>query len=336
MGGDPQDGALAGSEVLWAFDAYVEANPSIDDNDFSTVLKAVYENKWCTKETMLMYFTRNQGEGQPGFTVAKQKAAVFLKWLKETVGLQYDDPKVRKVSKELKVFVSSKNGKPSSVEFHAELVVKQTTFVFDDKIKLFIALSTLCGGKLNQMKLMHWKDHLNEIIVNGENGPLEGSEVLWVFDAYIEVHARTANVFPLALQMLLEQKWCSQEDVLAYYKLNQGKGEPGFSLAQDKVVPFFDWITDGSEPHGRRPRPDNAARETPGQDKPHLDHLGDDCFAACDGVTGKCPTDFCGTEGWCCRFGVEWDTNGCFDVGCHGKHCCTQQGNSRDAASMMV
>merc|ERR1719159_2017281 len=60
---------------------------------------------------------------------------------------------------------------------------------------------------------------------------------------------------------------------------------------------------------------------------PYLDHLGDDCFAMCDGVTGKCPTDFCGTGGWCCRWGLEWDTPGCYNVGCHGKHCCTKQGD---------
>merc|ERR1712046_568533 len=62
---------------------------------------------------------------------------------------------------------------------------------------------------------------------------------------------------------------------------------------------------------------------------PYLDHLGDDCFASCLGVTGKCPTDFCGTGGWCCRWGLEWDTPGCYNVGCHGKHCCAKQGDFR-------
>jgi hypothetical protein len=60
---------------------------------------------------------------------------------------------------------------------------------------------------------------------------------------------------------------------------------------------------------------------------PFLDHLGDDCFAACGGFTGKCPTNFCGIGGWCCRWGMEWDTPGCYNVGCHGKHCCTQRGD---------
>merc|ERR1711991_147424 len=60
---------------------------------------------------------------------------------------------------------------------------------------------------------------------------------------------------------------------------------------------------------------------------PFLDHLGQDCFAACHGATGKCPSNFCGTGGWCCRWGVEWDTPGCYHVGCHGKHCCTHRGD---------
>lgn len=74
---------------------------------------------------------------------------------------------------------------------------------------------------------------------------------------------------------------------------------------------------------------------------PWLDHLGDDCFAACYGVTGKCPSSFCGIAGWCCRWGLEWDTPGCYHVGCHGKHCCARRGgfgldNAANATEVMV
>jgi hypothetical protein len=270
--------------VLWAFDAYIEANPHVAANDFSMVLKTIYEDNWCTKETMLTYYSMNSGK-EPGFLVAKKKAAAFLSWLEEQTKKdnhvpRYDDAQVLNLIGEMKQFVSHKSGKPTAVDFLAELRTRanQTCSCesFDGKIRLFIALSTLCGDKLNQKELTLWKGHIGEVIGNDKDGVLSGSGVLWVFDAYLEAFPGTANVFPMVLQMLHAESWCSQDDILAHYNQNQGKGEPGFALAKDKAAPFLEWLEGSDETNtnttdGNHTNMDGSDHEKPGQHKPRFD-----------------------------------------------------------------
>jgi len=277
-----KNGTLSGRSVLWAFDAYIEANPRVPDNDFSMVLKTIYEDNWCTKETMLTYYGRTSG-AEPGFLMAKKKAAAFLSWLDEQTKKdnhvpRYDDAQVVNLIGEMKQFVSHKSGKPSAPDFLAELRKRanQTCSCerFGGKIRLFIALSTLCGDKLNQKELMLWKGHISEVIDDDKDGVLPGSDVLWVFDAYLEAFPGTANVFPMVLQMIHEQSWCSQEDILAHYNQNLGKGEPGFGLAKDKAAPFLEWLEGSDETNitdGNQTNTESSDQEKPGQDKPRFD-----------------------------------------------------------------
>merc|ERR1719329_1572952 len=107
--------------------------------------------------------------------------------------MSYDDEDVGKVINDMREFVSKKGGEPSSFDFLAELRTMQATLAFDEKIRLFIAVSALCGDKLNKDELQKWKEHVEEVLTKGKEGALAGPDVLWVFDAYLKANPDTAK-----------------------------------------------------------------------------------------------------------------------------------------------
>jgi len=151
--------------------------------------------------------------------------------------LSYDS-----VIKGMKDFVRCHDGRPSPGDFLQELRVFQATLAFDERIRLFIALSSLCGEELNQQSLTHWKNHVGEVISSGKHGALPGPDVLWAFDAHLA--GNPAKGFAAVLKLVYDEDWCSEQAMLSYYNDNQGKGQPGFEQAKEKAVPLLKWLVE--------------------------------------------------------------------------------------------
>merc|ERR1719158_1250945 len=94
---------------------------------------------------------------------------------------------------------------------------------------------------------MNWKEHVGEVISKGKQGPLPQSDVLWVFDAYVAANPGSAKGFPMVLKTIYDEDWCTEEQMLAYYKKNEGEGEPGFSMAKEKAAPFLKWLEENDD-----------------------------------------------------------------------------------------
>merc|ERR1712187_133813 len=73
-------GDMSTADVLWAFNAYVHANPD-SLKVFAPVLKALYDEDWAEEKEILEYYDDDSQEGEPGFEEAKKAAGPFLKWL---------------------------------------------------------------------------------------------------------------------------------------------------------------------------------------------------------------------------------------------------------------
>merc|ERR1712113_699543 len=82
--------SMPGSDVLFAFGAYLQANSKCSRN-FPMVLKAVYDEEWADEAAILKYYDEEEGSGDPGFSEAKKIAAPFIKWLQTTEESDDDD-----------------------------------------------------------------------------------------------------------------------------------------------------------------------------------------------------------------------------------------------------
>merc|ERR1712070_905287 len=81
------NGRLEPSDVLWAFDTYLEANKSWDARSLlPPIVKAVYDEEWFPDDAILRYYNDDEGEGQPGFEKAKTAAKPILAWLEKDDG----------------------------------------------------------------------------------------------------------------------------------------------------------------------------------------------------------------------------------------------------------
>mmetsp|Transcript_124933 Transcript_124933/g.221342 ORF Transcript_124933/g.221342 Transcript_124933/m.221342 type:complete len:546 (-) Transcript_124933:222-1859(-) len=70
-------------DILWAFTTYVQANPDAAKG-FTMILKTLYDEDWVDEDGITAYFSAGSiGElnAGPGYTLAQEKAAPFLKWL---------------------------------------------------------------------------------------------------------------------------------------------------------------------------------------------------------------------------------------------------------------
>merc|ERR1711865_551242 len=86
------NGSLETPDVLWAFDAYIEANKGWEaPKRFPPVVKALFDEEWCTDKGILSYYNDDEGEGQPGFDKAKAAAKPVLTWLAQDDGSDSDE-----------------------------------------------------------------------------------------------------------------------------------------------------------------------------------------------------------------------------------------------------
>jgi len=80
---------MSTSEVAWALNAYLKANPGVAKS-LPMTMKAAFDEDWLVEKDLLAYYNDDEGEGEPGFEEAKKAIAQFLKWL-ETADSDSDD-----------------------------------------------------------------------------------------------------------------------------------------------------------------------------------------------------------------------------------------------------
>lgn len=81
---------LPARDVLWALDAYLQANPGVSKG-FAMMLKVAYDEDWAEEKEILSYYQEDEGVGEPGFDEAKKLAAPFLTWLEKVDSEEDDD-----------------------------------------------------------------------------------------------------------------------------------------------------------------------------------------------------------------------------------------------------
>jgi len=81
---------LTGTDVLWAFGAYLDMNPGAKKL-VAQQLKVAYEQNWAEEKTILEFYNDEEGEGTPAFADAQQAAGPCLKWLAEAEEDDDDD-----------------------------------------------------------------------------------------------------------------------------------------------------------------------------------------------------------------------------------------------------
>mmetsp|Transcript_59730 Transcript_59730/g.94867 ORF Transcript_59730/g.94867 Transcript_59730/m.94867 type:complete len:474 (-) Transcript_59730:75-1496(-) len=72
--------SMRGADVLWAFNAYLQAHPS-GAKGFPLVLKTIYDEEWVFEKEFLEHYNCDKFEIDPGFQLAKEHAEPFLRWL---------------------------------------------------------------------------------------------------------------------------------------------------------------------------------------------------------------------------------------------------------------
>lgn len=156
--------------------------------------------------------------------------------------LKYDNEEIQEVIVTLAEFVSSKGGDPSVADFFEELRMQQLAKVFDNKVRLYVAIQALFGKTISDKEIPKKKKYLTKVIQNANMSP---TDVLWGFEAFIVINPAAEKAYPKTLKGLYDEDIVSEEHLLDHYK---GKCDnPGFDTAKKAAKPFLDWLEEASE-----------------------------------------------------------------------------------------
>merc|ERR1711977_547763 len=96
--------------------------------------------------------------------------------------LKYDNEEIQEVIVTLAEFVSSKGGDPSVADFFEELRMQQLAKVFDNKVRLYVAIQALFGTTISLKEIPGKAKYLQKVI---SNAGMPAKDVLWAFEVYI-------------------------------------------------------------------------------------------------------------------------------------------------------
>merc|ERR1712118_130783 len=157
--------------------------------------------------------------------------------------LKYDSEELQDVIQTLSEFVSSKGGDPSVADFFEELRMQQIAKVFDNKVRLYVAIQALFGKTISDKEIPKKKKYLTKVIQNASMSP---TDVLRGFEAFIVINPAAEKAYPKTLKGLYDEDIVSEEHLLEHYK--KGKCDnPGFDTAKKAAKPFLDWLEEASE-----------------------------------------------------------------------------------------
>merc|ERR1712176_695211 len=97
--------------------------------------------------------------------------------------------------------------------------------MFDNKLRLFIVLATLFSDDMND-KIIDERFHLLEKFVTCTDMPT--IDIVWAFNAYLQMKPDTTNDFALLLKKLFQHKWMDEEQFIEYCSTCRIEGALGF------------------------------------------------------------------------------------------------------------
>merc|ERR1711904_281273 len=100
----------------------------------------------------------------------------------EVEELQYDSEETQDVIKTLTEFIASKDGQPSVADFFEELRMQQLAKVFDNKVRLYVAIQALFGTTISVKDIPKKAKYLSKAISNASMPP---KDILWAFEVFI-------------------------------------------------------------------------------------------------------------------------------------------------------
>merc|ERR1711907_339830 len=114
---------------------------------------------------------------------------------------------IKSTIKSLADFVESKGGKPPVAAFFEEVRALQVTKVFDHRIRLYAVLEALFGASMDAKGISDKSKIIDKFITNGS---LDGSDVLWAFNTYVEANKDwdATRRFPPIVKALYDEEWC--------------------------------------------------------------------------------------------------------------------------------
>jgi len=160
----------------------------------------------------------------------------------EVEELQYDSDEIQDVIKTLSEFVASKGGNPAVALFLEELRMQQLAKIFDNKVRLYVAIQALFGTTIPAKEIPGKAKYLTKVIQNGNMSP---QDILWGFEVYLVNNPATEKQYPRTLKGLYDADIVTEEQLLEHYKGDFST--PGFATAKKAAKPFLDWLEQESE-----------------------------------------------------------------------------------------
>jgi len=220
----------------WPSSKYEEEEPS-DEETRST-------QESSTEVHEQAFLSEDEKEAVPIEQVAKAERLEQIRRPAASLGKRYDSKEVGVVIETLRAFIDNSGAYMTVDDFYVELRLAQLAEVFHHSVRLYVALEALLGAKMDAESLLAHKDHIAKAITDAS---MSSFDVLWAFDAYIEVHPDTVKSFPMVLKSIYDEEWAAEEDILEYYGSGRWSSEPGFILAQSSAAPFLRWLSTSAD-----------------------------------------------------------------------------------------
>merc|ERR1711869_98708 len=100
----------------------------------------------------------------------------------EVEDLRYDSDETQDVIMTMSEFVASKRGDPEVADFFQELRMQQLAKVFDNKMRLYVAIQALFGRTISNKEIPGKAKYLSKVIRNSSMSP---QDILWGFEVYL-------------------------------------------------------------------------------------------------------------------------------------------------------
>jgi len=121
--------------------------------------------------------------------------------------------------------------------FFEELRMQQLAKVFDNKVRLYVAIQSIFGKTISAKQIPDKAKYLIKVIKNASMPP---KDILWAFEVFFVNNASTEKSIPVTYKGLYDSDLVKDEEFLAHYKGNPKT--PGFDNAKKAAKPFLEWL----------------------------------------------------------------------------------------------
>jgi len=133
---------------------------------------------------------------------------------------------------------SEKQGTFTPDTLFDELRAMQVTLVFDNSMRMYVALSVLFkDGIMDAERVVANEAYIRHFIAHGKcSFPVW----IWGFDAFLDSHPQAAKGYPHVLKALYDKDLAEESRILAHYRSE--RRAPGFEAAARAAAPFLRWL----------------------------------------------------------------------------------------------